>query len=322
VAVKAVILILANKWDLTVDLVVLELQRRGVSFVRLNTEDLPTWTTSVHFPGADLCLSSSSGRRFSSGDVSAIWNRRPGHVYDDVPQAERPTPGIQKFVMEQWFAWLQGLQLEPDVRWINHPVNNALMENKLRQLKLAHELGFAVPETLITNSYTELVRWRNGIRSEFVCKALYAPLIEDSEKDHFIFTNMLPEGDLSEFAARLELAPVIFQRAITPKRDYRVTVVGTQVFAVEIEGGVTIDWRIQKEGLRFSSCKLPREVESRCVDYVQQAGLMFGAIDLVSDGATYYFLEVNPNGEWGWLQRPHGIPIAPALCDLLTGVCT
>jgi hypothetical protein len=44
------ILILANKWDLTVDLVVLELQRRGIHFVRLNTEDLPEYSAVARFP--------------------------------------------------------------------------------------------------------------------------------------------------------------------------------------------------------------------------------------------------------------------------------
>ena len=31
---------------------------------------------------------------------------------------------------------------------------------------------------------------------------------------------------------------------------------------------------------------------------------------------TYWFLEINPNGEWGWQQRC-GLPIASALADLL-----
>ncbi|MCZ3387408.1 MAG: hypothetical protein LH630_10710 [Actinomycetia bacterium] len=46
--------------------------------------------------------------------------------------------------------------------------------------------------------------------------------------------------------------------------------------------------------------------------------LEFGAIDLALNGDGYSFLEINPNGEWGWLQKTVGLPIAETLVDLLT----
>jgi glutathione synthase/RimK-type ligase-like ATP-grasp enzyme len=53
-----------------------------------------------------------------------------------------------------------------------------------------------------------------------------------------------------------------------------------------------------------------------CRKIVSDSGLIFGAIDLVQHDGEYYFLEINPNGEWGWLQHPHDVPIANALCDV------
>jgi len=50
---------------------------------------------------------------------------------------------------------------------------------------------------------------------------------------------------------------------------------------------------------------------------VLENDLYFGAIDIVEHEGRFWFLEVNPNGEWGWLQKPNGVPIAEALCDLM-----
>jgi hypothetical protein len=313
-----VILILANKWDLTVDLVVLELRRRNLLFVRLNTEDLPRWSAVARFPEKSILLRSDDGTSFTLSDVQAVWNRRPGHVFDDLPPEERPSMATQKFVTDQWFAWLESLQLRDGIRWVNHPTANGLMENKLRQLKLATELGFSIPDTLITNNSVEVQSWLSQLDGQAICKALYSPLIEEPTEDRFIFTNLL-ESVPDDFAESLRVAPAIFQRALLPKADYRVTVVGSRVFAAKVDlSEVILDWRTAKSDVNFTLYDLPAAVQKQCRQYVAVAGLSFGAIDLVESNGEFYFLEINPNGEWGWLERPHGIPICAALCDLLS----
>lgn len=312
------ILILANKWDLTVDLVVLELRRRNIQFVRLNTEDLPRWSATARFPKESIRLRSDEGKSFSISEVRAVWNRRPGHVFDDVAPEGRPSAATQKFVTDQWFAWLESLQLEGGIRWVNHPSANGLMENKIRQLNLAARLGFSIPDTLVTNDAMEVRSWLSQLGGQAICKALYSPLIEEPNEDRFIFTNLL--GSLpDDFAESLCVAPVIFQRALLSKVDYRVTVVGSRVFAarVGVSNGV-LDWRTAKDEVSFTLCDLPVVIQDQCLQYVAEAGLSFGAIDLVELEGKFYFLEINPNGEWGWLERPHGIPISAALSDLLS----
>lgn len=312
------ILILANKWDLTVDLVVLELRRRNVSFVRLNTEDLPLWSAVAHFPSEAIWLRADDGTAIDASEITAVWNRRPGHVFDDLPPESRPSAATKRFVTDQWFVWLESLQLLKSVRWINHPTANGLMENKLRQLKLATELGFSIPETLVTNDAMEVKTWLRQLDGQAICKALYSPLIEEPDEDSFIFTNLF-ETIPDDFTESLSVAPVIFQRAILPKVDYRVTVVGSCVFSARVElADKIVDWRTAKAGVNFISCKLPLDIESQCQRYVAAAGLSFGAIDLLESKGLFYFLEINPNGEWGWLERPYGIPISAAICDLLT----
>jgi glutathione synthase/RimK-type ligase-like ATP-grasp enzyme len=250
-----------------------------------------------------------------SDEVSVIWYRRPGKPYDNVPLGERPSRGVQRFVADQWATWIEALELIPKVAWINPLGTASLMENKIRQLHLARIIGFKTPETIITNDPVAVsdfrVRWSNKI----VAKALFSPLIEEEDSDHFIFTTLIDTKATTDDSS-VRVCPTIFQRAVLPKIDYRVTVVGRKLFAVRIEGDdIPVDWRTQKDGLRFIQCTLPRQIEELCLRYVLQAGLIFGAIDLIEHKEEFYFLEINPSGEWGWLQKPTGLPIAETLCD-------
>lgn len=65
--------------------------------------------------------------------------------------------------------------------------------------------------------------------------------------------------------------------------------------------------------------KLPQHIEDSCREYVANAGLVFGALDLVEHSGEFYFLEINPNGEWGWLEKTVGVKISSAICDVLLG---
>ena len=314
------ILILSNKWDLTVDFVVSELRRRGQDYLRINTEDLALGEATISLPEFHIWVTKGAQKHDLTEDVHVIWNRRPGRPFDSVPPEEQPPNSTQRFVNEQWFCWLEALQLLPDVLWINHPLANCQMENKVRQLRLASEGGFSVPSTIVSNdaaaARSHLERYENRV----IAKALFSPLIQETDQDYFIFTNLVREIESDDDCA-IRVSPCIFQEPIVPKIDYRVTVVGDEVIPVRIEPGnrgeVDLDWRTQEDGLRFHRCSLPDEVENLCLSFVKRSGLVFGALDLLEQDGRFFFLEINPNGEWGWLQKPNGIPIAETLCDLM-----
>jgi len=105
--------------------------------------------------------------------------------------------------------------------------------------------------------------------------------------------------------------------------DVRVTVIGDSVFAAGIEStyldGARIDFRrAEIFDLPHQYLELPNKVKMGCLDLVRQLGLRFGAIDLLltSEG-EYVFLEINPNGQWLWIEWVIGVPLTRTLCDLL-----
>ncbi|GAB5518625.1 MAG: hypothetical protein RhofKO_08760 [Rhodothermales bacterium] len=314
----AVILILTNKWDITADFVVEDLRDRKVKFLRVNSEDLVEKSFTISFPDFKVFLKVGREQVNITDCLTAVWYRRPGFPYDNVHESIKPSKAVQKFINSQWLTALEALQLIPHVLWINDPVENTKMENKARQLLRAQELGFNIPQTSITNDSEEVQRLARLYENRVVAKALYAPLVEEEEQDYFIFSNVvsLKQLDSDEIA----LSPAIFQQPIQPKIDYRVTVIADKVIPVRIslpdKTTSKLDWRTDEKVI-FEPCSLPVEIENLCRQYVKRSNLVFGAIDLVEQNGEFYFLEINPNGEWGWLQKIGSVSIASEVANVL-----
>lgn len=313
------LLILSNKWDISVDFVVNECRKREIPYLRLNTEDLVSEAATISID-ADLKVALSvKGCEYDlENTITSIWCRRPGKIYEFCSDIEKPTEAVQKFVHEQWAIWLEALSLLDDVFWMNDPSISSKMENKVVQLSLARKVGFNTPKTIITNSADKVRSFFGGEDEKIIVKAMYSPLIEEPEQDYFIFTNSLELEDLVD--CEVAICPSIFQERLYPKRDFRVTVIAEKVLAVEVKINESevcdVDWRKLKSSIHYEKTALPPDISDLCVKYVSESGLSFGAIDLVEYCGVYYFLEINPSGEWGWLQKQIGLPVAQSLCDI------
>ena len=319
------IILLTNKFDISTDYIVKALRKRNQHYVRLNTEDLVNQGVEVTIPAFSINVKSSDQTIKLSSNIKAVLFRRPGKPFEFAKKDQKPSKVVARYVENQWHVFLESLCEIENVLWINSPINNHLAENKILQLKRAVALGFNVPRTCITSSKENALTFFKECEQRIIVKALYSPLIEYPKKDYFIYTteisslNGIPS---SEF----QLAPTIFQEAIDGKVDYRVTIIGNSCFAARIESpdeeSVPIDWRLASKRLRYVPVTLPSEIERKCLKLVSDLKLVFGAIDLIEKDGKFYFLEINPNGEWGWLQKDANFPIADALADMLIEGCT
>lgn len=181
-------------------------------------------------------------------------------------------------------------------------------------------MGFAVPETIVTNSADALIERLGAMKKDVAVKALDSFLIRvDDNEDAFFYTQRMALTELAE--EDLREMPVIAQQYLAEKIDVRVTVVGDQCFAAKIlvDGvGVAGDWRLAKRRALFEPFELSKDLSTRCVGLLDRLGLVFGAIDLAVQGEEEFFLEVNPTGEWAWLVNSCGFPIDRAIVQELT----
>jgi len=318
---KKMILILSNKYDVTVDFVIRLLRRKKIKFLRINTEDFLNMNVSLTLPEFSYTIEKNGRICNLAKELRSVWFRRPGKPFEFTPIDRRPNAAVITFVENQWHSFIEGIKHIDHVNWINDPDNVHIAENKILQLKLARHIGLKIPETCITNDKSHVSAFFNKFGGKIIAKALSCPLIESEDKDHFIFTSIIDEiEDVSEH--EFGLAPTIFQEYLTGKIDYRLTIIGEHCYSVKVvresDKGISKDWRIVKEGLKFQVCELPNDIEAKCVKIVRELGLVFGAIDLVEIDGEFYFLEINPNGEWGWLQKECDLPIAETLVDYLS----
>ncbi len=119
------------------------------------------------------------------------------------------------------------------------------------------------------------------------------------------------------------MSPAIYQELVPKRFDIRVTIVGKKIFAARIDSQsdpqAAVDWRhTANPQLPHQQVTLPADIEGRLLRLMDRLELNFAAIDLIEtpDG-EHVFLEVNPNGQWLWLDDMLKLGISQAVADWL-----
>lgn len=318
------ILIITNKLDPHVDWVIKLLKKRGIKFARFNTEDFPqkivaSWQANEK--GFEGKINLPSGKKVDLSQVSVCWYRRPlpPEVSNQI-SAEHS----RKFSLEESKEFLSFLWNNLDCLWINYPLDIKRAESKILQLRLASECGLTIPRTLITNDPKKAQEFYKICNGSVISKVLGRGEVEYQNDYYFIYTHCLRPEDLKNLST-VKFAPVIFQEYIKKAIEIRVTILGEKVFACEIHSQdsekTKDDWRhYDFAKVKHKIHQLPPKIKKKCLKLVKRFNLKFGAIDLIlTPDREYVFLELNPNGQWLWVERLVGLPISKALVDLLLG---
>ena len=70
--------------------------------------------------------------------------------------------------------------------------------------------------------------------------------------------------------------------------------------------------------MKHEPFNLPNIITKHILTLMKTWKLKFAAIDMiVTPSGEYVFLEVNPNGQWGWIETLTGMPITDSLVELL-----
>ena len=223
----------------------------------------------------------------------------------------------EQLYRSQWSSFIRNLIVFDKAKWINHPVNTYCAENKLYQLQCVQNIGLSIPKTFVGNVLPQDIT----PASKYIVKSLDTALFYDELQEYFTYSSVVDGGELVD--ANINDAPIILQEFIEDKRDIRVTVIGNRLFPVGItKNGENIygDWRKNtKESLQYKLELLPDDISNGIIKLMKELGILFGGVDLAFSDGKYYFIEVNPTGEWGWLNQYCGMPLEKAIVDELVG---
>jgi MvdC family ATP-grasp ribosomal peptide maturase len=319
---RDVVLLLTHSGDyFTIDRVAAALSKRGVKPFRLNTDQFPIAIQLQAYLG-----NNGTSHRLEDGDVSisteqvqAVWMRRiwPPQLSQEL------APQFQQACIRESLATLDGFwDSLQHVRWVDNLQRINAAENKLRQLQVASEVGLVIPQTLVTNKPEEVREFFAQVQGKMVTKLL-TPLSYSMEGSaFFLYTSVVKEEDLAALGT-LRYCPMVFQEQISKQQELRVVYVDGNVFVGALDASKynasTVDWRRgTSEACVWLNHELPEEIIHRLQAFMAKFGLIFGAFDLIqTPSGEYVFLEVNPTGEWGMLERDLQLPISEAIADAL-----
>lgn len=314
------VLLITNKGDITTDFIVRELKNQEIPFFRLNTEEI-TKSISLSFnveKSEFLIIDKESKMFYDCLSFTSVYYRRP-----EIPEIsiDNLSPGEEIFVRNEHTFFLEGFyKILKNASWFSPVYAIREAENKLYQLLKAREIGFQIPKSILTTEYDAAFEFYNSTSSNCIIKPIKSGLINEQKNDKVVFTSKIDE--FPKDPSSIQGCPSYLQEHIAKTSDLRVTVVGNKVFATEIlsqdNDDTKVDWRRGENVLIHRKISIPDDIQKKCVQLVDDLKLKFGAIDFIIDTeGKYIFLEINPNGQWAWIEHQTNYPISKEIVEIL-----
>ena len=305
------VLLISNRFDFSTDFIAVELANQDVDFIRINRDELKDY--SIEFdPIKPEFKAQCKDYSFTISTVhlKSIYYRAPTFLRDIF---QENLSEEEQLIRTQWAAFVRSLCVFENVKWLNNPTDIYKAEIKPYQLFIANKLGIKIPKTIVSN-----VTLNSGFKYQAI-KSIDTAIVRNGDNESFVYTEIYKENELEEVKYT---SPFFIQQGLVPKIDIRVTVVENKAIAIKITSDKEIDedWRRYKNELTYTFFELPKTVHDFCINYTRKLNLNFSAIDLVLHDNEYYFIEINPTGEWSWLQKKTGYNFDKLIVESLTNV--
>lgn len=324
---KVLIITHTNEDNDCVETVTRSLDKLGAEVVRLNVDRYPTeyLLASQYKNGRWEVLLDNGNDLYCLNDFAAIWNRRLLN-FGACLNKEVSNEYIKGCYTESRKTfWGMLTHLESDVFFMNGINILDIASNKEAQLRVASDLAIQVPQTCITNNPRIAKEFIESYPNGVVSKLQHNFKTYEDGEEGTVFTNEVTDKDLERLES-LRYCPMQFQEKIEKKLELRIIIVGNKCYSFALDSQSheegKVDWR--KVGAKtltdWKWCEIPRELEEKLIQYQQYFYMNYGAADFIlTPEGEYVFLEVNPGGEFFWLDRILNFEISDQIAKVLLG---
>jgi hypothetical protein len=317
-----VILLLSGRSDPSAKRVAQALAARGRSFALVSPDRYPRdLRTNVRLAeaGLEACTLTQDGEAIDLRSVRAAWYWHPPE-----PQALDVRPSARRYAMLEAQELFDDLWQLFSWSWVPaEPARVQASQLKISQLPAAIRAGFEIPPTLITSDRTEFLAFYRRHQGRVITKPAGPTAFQASfGRQYSRYTQTISRRELLE-ASSVAFAPIAIQARVDKRCELRLTIVGERIFAAEIHSQgsrrTRVDWRRHersRDAIRRHA--LPESIAKAARSLLAAQGLCYGAIDMVlTPEGRYVFLELNPIGRYGWIERATQLPISEAIAELL-----
>jgi glutathione synthase/RimK-type ligase-like ATP-grasp enzyme len=313
------VLIITNDHDEHANAVILELYKRDVPVLRFHPEDFPR-ECSVSIEIQDGRIQGeirTAYHQVAFDDICAAWFRRSRNLFGERPS--QTSEKLDDYVKAQSTATVTALCESLQTLWVGNPYKLRRAEVKALQLVEASKAGLKTPHTLMSNDPQRACAFVDALgETECAIKPLIALGVTNEQGFRLPLTTTLPAGHALTSVA---LAPNIFQPYVDKVFELRCVVIGDKIFCGRINSQAhettRVDWRAGD--LEHETFVLPEHVKAAIHRLMDSFGINFASIDMIlTPKGEFVFLELNPNGQWLWLEIELGLPLVASMADLLT----
>ncbi|WP_053673250.1 ATP-grasp domain-containing protein [Streptomyces sp. NRRL B-1140] len=264
-----------------------------------------TWRSHGDAPAT---VRTSEGIALPVNEASLLWWRRVRADQEAVDHASGEHE--RSLVNNDCRGALAGvLAAEFRGQWVSPPDATDRAADKLYQLAVAKRMGFRVPQTLVSQSRTDVVAFTRKVG-----RTIVKPVV--GARGPMMFTQFINDPETIP-AESFDACPAAYQEYIEGRRHIRLNCFGKRMVAALIETDA-LDWRPNLGASTISKWRVPQDVAQRVTAVLRQLGLRMGIIDLklTPDGEPVW-LEVNPQGQFLFLEPLLREPMADHFVDFL-----
>ena len=297
------VLMITSSFDKTCDYIINKYPE--ISFFRFDIDQFSLYKITYTQDGFEIHHDNKS---ITSPSCHSIYFRKPtmenlNGTFD---------AKYHQYIHKEVYSVIEGIAESFEGKVLTRPSIMRKANNKVVQASLVKKSGFLVPEMAITNCVKALNAFAH---QGGIIKPVSAGEITHGSTKEFVQTNKIDPSLNSEL---FKYSPVYLQHYIDKDFEVRVTIINKVLFPVRINSMNNVDWRKPNNQVSYEKCTIPLGIEEKCISYMKLCDMNFGCFDFLVKDKQWYFLEMNANGQWGWLEKETGLPISKAIVDYLT----
>jgi glutathione synthase/RimK-type ligase-like ATP-grasp enzyme len=301
------VLIVSNTNDPHADAITVRLRERSLHFQRLNCDTFASSKQVWRIPSDHNQHIHST---WVHPDVSVVWYRKV-----NFPSGQNP---VQEFIAQEHEGLFESvLDHYGHCRWVNSRSSIATARPKVAQLQHARSIGFRIPDSIITNDVAVLKEFADSHGGNVIAKPIRAQVVGNDKEALVVGTRQL----LAEYyESATSYSPCYAQERLKLMSEIRVVAFGSNLYAFRLTADKEADdiKQLELENIQHEPCELDPSSAQKVRALMSYYKLEFAAIDFaVVDEEEPVFLELNPNGQWLWLQYVTGINLTDSFIDFL-----
>jgi len=295
------ILLITNRGDYHSDLLIRSAYSYDAPITRLNF-DQGSSQIGVSMTNQHVRLEYLD-RELDLSTVKLLIVRRP-----HLPH-QAPSDWPERIVNAEWQELISFVSDACICPQVNSLPASIFARNKYAQLNRARSFGLRTPPFVVSRDQAELRGFAYGRRC--ITKAMSRGYARTEEKQITSYTWEVRDSDIQDSALA---CPIILQELIEPKYMWRMIFTFGEFSCIRLSGEELLhetDSRLIEDQLDGELANPPAYFVRQMHSFVDSFGINYCSSDVIeaADG-TLYFLDLNPDGQFGFYQDLVGVSIS------------